>query len=222
MRDPGAYDNEPIYIEDSDEEEPALAVHSHNITSTSTRPLNNVLGDGSPGPSSEQSPLVVQQGHSRGRAGQSSVRQLDYEGVCVDAEATIKRQRYLEATGKAPAAQQEVKQESSDPLQREVQQDDIDKLLQDIEEVPQLFDQLLRGEGSSSNPRHIWRQRVFAALQQQQQQEMALSSQPTSQQVHSKRPRQLDSDEDGGVIADSQDEDEEQPEVQPAKRQRTM
>lgn len=218
MGDPGADDNEPIYIEDSEEEEPALAVHSQNITSTATRPLNNVLGGGSPGPSCEKSPSVLQQAQSRGRAGQSSVRQLDYEGVCVDVEATQKRQRYLEATGKAPAVQQEVEQESSDPLQREVQQSDIDKLLQDLEEVPQLFDQLLRGEGSSSNPRHIWRQHVFAALQQQQQ-DMALSSQP-SQQVHSKRSRQLDSD--GEVIADSQDEDEEQLEVQPAKRQRTM
>jgi hypothetical protein len=220
MRDPGAYDNEPIYIEDSDEEEPALAVHSQKTTSTSTRPLNNVLGGGSPGPSSEQSPLVVQQGQSRGRAGQSSLRQLDYEGLCVDEEAENKRQRYLARTGKGRAVQQEVKQESSDPLQRKVQQDDIDKLLQDIEAAPQLFDQLVRGEGCSSNPRHIWRQCVFAALQQQQQ-EMALSSQP-SQQVHSKRPRQFDSDDDGEVIADSQDEDEEQPELQPAKRQRTM
>jgi hypothetical protein len=148
------------------------------------------------------------------------VRQLDYDGVCVDVEATNKRQRYLEATGKAPGVQQEVKQESSDPLQREVQQADIDKLLQDLEESPQLFEQLQRGEGSSSNPRHIWRQRVFAALQQQQQ-EMALSSQP-SQQVYSKRPRQLDSDDDGEVIADSQDEDDEQLEVHPMKKQRTM
>lgn len=220
MGDPGASDNEPIYIEDSDDEEPALAVHSQDITSTATRPLNNVLGGGSPGPSCEQSPSVLQQGQSRVRAGQSSVRQLDYDGVCVDVEATNKRQRYLEATGKAPGVQQEVKQESSDPLQREVQQADIDKLLQDLEESPQLFEQLQRGEGSSSNPRHIWRQRVFAALQQQQQ-EMALSSQP-SQQVYSKRPRQLDSDDDGEVIADSQDEDDEQLEVQPMKKQRTM
>jgi hypothetical protein len=94
-------------------------------------------------------------------------------------------------------------------LQRRPTADDIEALQLQLEEEPSLLQQLSRGEGSSSNPRHLWRLRVYQAWEEQQKQ---LYSQ-AQQRVYGLAGIEQE-------IPDSEDPDSEDEAPLPAKKRR--
>jgi hypothetical protein len=124
----------------------------------------------------------------------------------VDEAATAAHQQALEQTGKALADNNSIKPEDDiDPAQREPTEEDIADLQTQLLSNSRLQQQLERGEGSSSNPLHLWRMRVYKAMLQQQE---LLFSQAQHYQ-------------DGMEIADSEGDGEEELELPPKKKKRT-
>lgn len=201
-----APDPDFINLVDSEEEEDA-PVH----VQPASNGLNNTGPSSTPnsGPSCGQSPLVRQEGiSSRGQRSsrEGPSRQLYQDDCVVDEAATAAHQQALEQTGKALADNNSIKPEDDiDPAQREPTEEDIADLQTQLLSNSRLQQQLERGEGSSSNPLHLWRMRVYKAMLQQQE---LLFSQAQHYQ-------------DGMEIADSEGDGEEELELPPKKKQRT-
>lgn len=112
------------------------------------------------------SPIALEQQqviHDRG----CLARQLYRNGFAEDHELTATRQRYLDATGKAPEVEPAPVKAEGDHHQRQPTEHDIQQLEEELAGNPSLLHQLENGEGSS-NPMHLWRLRVFQELQKSQ------------------------------------------------------
>jgi hypothetical protein len=164
-----------VVIDDDSDGEDVLEVAGSDANSTGVN--NNKRPGSTPnsGPSCGRSPLLQQQ-EVRDSRDTSAARQLYQDGFYIDDVASAERLRHLEATGKAPMREQPVKDEE-DPEQRDPSDDDVAALQLQLTEDPSLLQQLSRGEGSSSNPRHLWRLRVYQALLKQQEQLLSQAEQ---------------------------------------------
>lgn len=186
--------NDIVVIDDDSEGEEVLEAAGSDPNSLG---VNNTRPGSTPnsGPSCGRSPLLQQQEVSRGSRDASAARQLYQDGFYIDDRGLAERLRNLEASGKAPMREEPVKDEEDS--EREPTDDDIAALELQLANNSSLLQQLSRGEGSSSNPQHLWRLRVYQALLQQQEQLFSQAQQRDYAPADSEQEEIPDSENDG-------------------------